>query len=132
MTDFGIDEIQADFVAEIKLRNINREYILKRVAETGDLEKDIADLENVVASKRRIKDIIIGELREVLKKHPSPRRTGLVYEDELSEIAEEDETEEYHVTLFISREGYFKNHRRISPDVKRAEIQGGRRTSLVL
>lgn len=128
MTDFGIDEIQAEFVAEIKLRNINREYILKRVAETGELEKDIADLENIVASKRRIKDIIIGELREVVKKYPSPRRTGLVYEDDLGDVAEEDETEDYHVTLFISREGYFKKitdaSLRMSSDQKYKEGDG--------
>lgn len=108
MTDFGIDEIQAEFVAEIKLRNINREYILKRVAETESLERDIADLEDILSSKRRIKGIIIDELREIIKKYPTPRKTGLVYEDEAGSYDEAEEVEDYHVTLFVSREGYFK------------------------
>ena len=108
MTQFGIDETQAEFVAEIKLRNINREYILKRVAETDELEKEIADLEDVVSSRRRIRAIIIAELKDVIKKYPSPRRTGLVYGAAPGEAAAEDETEDYHATLFVSREGYFK------------------------
>ena len=96
MTQFGIDETQAEFVAEIKLRNINREYILKRVAETDELEKEIADLEDVVSSRRRIRAIIIAELKDVIKKYPSPRRTGLVYDAAPGEAAAEDETEDYH------------------------------------
>jgi DNA gyrase subunit A len=108
MMGFGIDEIQAEFVAEIKLRNINREYIMKRVAETEELERDIADLEDTVGSRRRIRAIIIAELKDIIKKYPSPRKTGLVYADEVEETAEEDETEDYHVTMFVSREGYFK------------------------
>ena len=108
MTGFGIDEIQAEFVAEIKLRNINREYILRRVAETDDLEKNIADLEDIVSSKRRIRGIITGELRDVMKKYPSPRRTGMIYESETAADDTDDGAEDYHVTLFLSREGYFK------------------------
>ena len=108
MTGFGIDEIQAEFVAEIKLRNINREYIMKRVSETQALEKEIADLEDIVGSRRRIKGIIISELKDIIKKYPTPRRTGLIYSHEIEEFTEEDTTEDYHVTMFVSREGYFK------------------------
>ena len=78
MAGFDIDEIQANYVAEIKLRNINREYILKRTAETEDLEKAIADLEATLKSRTRIRSIIIKELKEIIKKYPSPRRTGIV------------------------------------------------------
>lgn len=128
MTDFGIDEIQAEFVAEIKLRNINREYILKRVAETESLERDIADLEDILSSKRRIKGIIIDELREIIKKYPTPRKTGLVYEDEAGSYDEAEEVEDYHVTLFVSREGYFKKitdqSLRMSSDQKYKEGDG--------
>lgn len=108
MTGFGIDEIQAEFVAEIKLRNINREYIMKRVSETQALEKEIADLEDIVGSRRRIKGIIISELKDIIKKYPTPRRTGLIYSHEIEEFTEEDTAEDYHVTMFVSREGYFK------------------------
>jgi DNA gyrase subunit A len=108
MIGFGIDEAQAEFVAEIKLRNINREYILKRVEETDALEKEIADLEDTLASRRRIRAIITGELREVMKKYPAPRRSGVVYADEEEVIPEEETVADYPVTLFLSREGYFK------------------------
>ena len=108
MIGFGIDQAQAEFVAEIKLRNINREYILRRVEETDALEKEIADLEDTLSSRRRVRSIIVGELKEVMKKHGEPRRTGIVYTDELEELPEEDAVEDYPVTLFLSREGYFK------------------------
>ena len=108
MIGFGIDEIQAEFVAEIKLRNINREYILRRVAETDDLGKEIADLEETVSSRRRIRAIISDELKQVIKKYPSPRRTSLVYAGEVEEYTEETVVEDYPVHLFFSREGYFK------------------------
>ena len=108
MIGFGIDEVQADFVAEIRLRNINREYILKRVAETDELEKEIADLEATLNSRRRILAIITKELREVIKKYAQPRRTGLVHAHELEEFSEEDDVEDYPVTVFLSREGYLK------------------------
>ena len=108
MIGFGIDQVQAEFVAEIKLRNINREYILKRVEETDALEKEIADLEDVLASRRRIKNILIGELKDVMKKYDQPRRTGIVFTDEVEDFAEEDAVEDYPVTAFLSREGYFK------------------------
>jgi len=108
MIGFGIDEVQAEFVAEIKLRNINREYILKRVEETARLEEEIADLEDILHSRRRVKNLIIADLKQVIKKFPSPRRTEIVYADEVEESTPEDETEDYPVHLFLSRDGYFK------------------------
>ena len=108
MVGFGIDQIQAEFVAEIKLRNINREYILKRTKETGELEKEIEELENTLNNRRKIKGIIIDELKQTLKKFPSPRKTGIVYADEIEEFDEEQQVEDYSVSLFLSKEGYFK------------------------
>ena len=108
MVGFGIDQIQAEYVAEIKLRNINREYILRRTAETEELEKDIADLEDVLQSRRRVKNIIIDELKAINKKYPVPRRSSIVYASELDGDDEEEQVEDYPVTLFLSREGYFK------------------------
>ena len=108
MEGFGIDKVQAEYVAEIRLRNINREYILKRTSETEALEKDIADLEATLGSKRRIQGIIIDELKRIIKQYPSPRRTGIVFADELPEEPEEDGAEDYPVNVFVSREGYLK------------------------
>jgi len=108
MIGFGIDRVQAEFVAEIKLRNINKEYILKRVEETAQLEKDIADLEDILSSPRRVKKIIIDELSEVSRKYNMPRKTAIVYSDEVEEPEVGSEIEDYSVTLFLSREGYFK------------------------
>ena len=109
MAGFDIDEIQANYVAEIKLRNINREYILKRTAETEDLEKAIADLEATLKSRTRIRSIIIKELKEIIKKYPSPRRTGIVDAAVLSAVEPEEElVPDYPVHLFLSKEGYFK------------------------
>lgn len=108
MMGFGIDRIQAEFVAEIKLRNINREYILKRVSETEELERAIAELEDTLKSRRKIKSIIIAELRAIIKKYPSPRKTGIVYASEIEEFEETDTVEDYPVTVFLSNEGYIK------------------------
>ena len=108
MMGFGIDQDQAEFVAEIKLRNINREYILKRTAETGELEEAIEDLEATLASRRRIKGIIADELKQIIKKYPSPRRSPIVYADEIEEFDEDEAVPDYPVSLFLSREGYLK------------------------
>ena len=108
MMGFGIDQIQAEFVAEIKLRNINREYILKRTAETEALEKDIEELEGILNSRRKIKAIIIDELKQINKKDVTPRKSAIVYADEIEEFDEEQQIEDYPVTLFLSKEGYFK------------------------
>ena len=108
MMGFGIDEVQANFVADIRLRNINREYILKRTAETADLEKDIADLEATLNNRRRIKSVIIGELESINKKYQMPRKTAIVYASEITDTVEEEPVADYPVTVFLSREGYFK------------------------
>ncbi len=108
MMGFGIDKIQAEFVAEIKLRNINKEYILKRISEREELEKAIADLEDTLKSRRRIKSIIINELKQIIKKYPSPRKTGIVYADEVEEFEDIETVEDYPVTMFLSNEGYLK------------------------
>ena len=107
MIGFGIDQIQAEYIAEIKLRNINREYILKRTQETTDLEQEIQDLEDTVNSPRRIKSIIIKELESVAKKYGKDRKTTIVY-DAPEELVEEDETPDYPVTMFVTRDGYLK------------------------
>ena len=108
MEGFGIDRLQAEYVAEIRLRNINREYILKRTSETEALERDIAELEATLASRRRVQGIIIEELRRVMKQYPSPRKTGIVYADELPDEPEDDGVADYPVNVFVSREGYLK------------------------
>ena len=108
MMGFGIDETQANYVADIKLRNINREYILKRTAETADLEKDIEDLEAAINSRRRIKAVIISELEQINKKYITPRKSDIVYASEIPEAPEESPVEDYPVTVFLSNEGYLK------------------------
>ncbi len=108
MIGFGIDELQAEYVAEIKLRNINKEHILKRTRETDELAQEIQELEGILADSRKIKNIIIGELREINKKYKTPRRTAIIYEDQVVEYHEEDHIEDYPVHIFLTREGYFK------------------------
>ena len=108
MIGFGIDQVQAEYVAEIKLRNINREYILKRVEETAALESEIEDLEDTLARPSRIRKIIVSELEEVRKKYAEPRRTGILYDFVEEAEAAEDMIEDYPVTLFLSQQGYFK------------------------
>ena len=108
MIGFGIDQIQAEYVAEIKLRNINKEYILKKTQETDALRDEIDDLEDLLNNPKRVKKLIVDELNEVSKKFGEPRRTTVIYEHEMEIIPEEEETEEYPVHIFLSREGYFK------------------------
>ncbi|MFR1051825.1 MAG: DNA gyrase subunit A, partial [Lachnospirales bacterium] len=109
MIGFGIDQIQADYVADIRLRNINKEYILKRVAETAELEREIADLQDILDHPERVKNIIAAELKEVMKKYPAPRRTGILYEHQMAAEPEpEEEIADYPVHVFLSREGYLK------------------------
>ena len=111
MIGFGIDQVQAEYVAEIKLRNINKEYILKRVQETDALRDEIEDLEDTLAKPQRIRKILVDELTAVAAKYGEPRRTTIVYGHELP-VYEEEQAEEYPVHIFLSREGYFK---KISP-----------------
>lgn len=108
MIGFGIDEIQANFVAEIKLRNINKEYILKKTAETEELEKAIEDLEKILKSDARVKSIIVKELDEVSKKYGTDRRTGLIYDHEVFVEETQEAEPEYPVTVFVSQQGYLK------------------------
>ena len=128
MIGFGIDQVQAEYVAEIKLRNINKEYILKRVQETAALADEIDDLEDTLGKPGRIRRIIIDELTEVRKKYAVPRRTEIVYSHELPEEPAEDAPEDYPVHLFLSREGYFKKitpqSLRMSGDQKYKEGDG--------
>ena len=108
MIGFGIDQVQAEYVAEIKLRNINKEFILKRVEETSALQDEIEDLEDILARPARVKKIIVTELEDVRRKYAEPRRTGIVYGHEVEEYTEEITVDDYAVSVFLSREGYFK------------------------
>ena len=109
MIGFGIDQVQAEYVAEIKLRNINKEYILKRTRETDALRDEIDDLEDLLNSPKRVKKVIVEELNAAAKKYGEPRRTSIVYPHEITSYTpEEEQKEEYPVSIFLSREGYFK------------------------
>lgn len=108
MIGFGIDEVQAEYVAEIKLRHLNREYILKRTAEIEALEKEIAELDEILKSKTRIKTIIVKELKEIAEKYGQPRKSIIIYEDIVSYTEEKDDVPDYPVNLFFTKEGYFK------------------------
>lgn len=108
MIGFGIDEIQAEYVAEIKLRHLNREYILKRTQEIEDLMRDIAEMEEILGSNKKVRAIIVSELKEVMKKYGKPRRTMLLFAEDVEDEAEEEEIPSYAVNLFLTNDGYFK------------------------
>lgn len=108
MIGFGIDEIQANYVAEIKLRNINKEYILKQTRAIDDLEGEIADLRDTLNSPRKLKNVIIKELQAVADKFGQPRRTEILYDAQEAAPEEEDDVPDYGVTVFVSKEGYLK------------------------
>ena len=108
MIGFGIDEIQANYVAEIKLRNINKEYILKQTRAIDDLEGEIADLRDTLNSPRKLKNVIIKELQAVADKFGQPRRTEILYDAQETAPEEEDDMPDYGVTVFVSKEGYLK------------------------
>lgn len=108
MIGFGIDEVQAEYVAEIKLRHLNKEYILKRTADIEGLEKDIAEMEGILKDDKKIKNIIVEELKEVVKKYQQPRKTMFYYENDEDEVDIEDDTPDYPVNLFLTQGGYFK------------------------
>ena len=108
MIGFGIDKTQAEYVAEIKLRHLNREYILKRTKDIEDLEKEIAELDEILKSKSRVKTIIVKELKEIGEKYGQPRRSMIIYDDNAKYEEEIEEVPDYPVTLFFTREGYFK------------------------
>ncbi|MEE3333412.1 MAG: DNA topoisomerase (ATP-hydrolyzing) subunit A [Ruminococcus sp.] len=108
MIGFGIDEIQAEYVAEIKLRHLNREYILKRTKDIEDLEKEIEQLEAILKSKARVKTIIVKELKEVADKYGKDRQCEIIYNDDIEDDDEDDDIPDYPVHLFFTKEGYFK------------------------
>ena len=108
MIGFGIDEVQAEYVAEIKLRNINKQYILRRVEEVDQLKKDIEEMEEILRDKKKIRKIIVNELREVIKNYAKPRRTMFYYQSDVEEEEVIDDTPDYPVHLFVSDSGYFK------------------------
>lgn len=108
MIGFGIDEIQAEYVAEIKLRNINKQYILRRIEEIDALKADIAEMEEILRDKKKVRRIIIGELREVIKNYAQPRKTMFYYRSDIEEEEAVDDTPDYPVNIFVSASGYFK------------------------
>ncbi len=108
MIGFGIDQIQAEYVAEIKLRHLNREYILKRTADISDLKKEIAEMEIILNDPKKINNIIIDDLKDVIKKYDQPRRSEIIYVNETASVEVEEEIPDYPVNLFFTREGYFK------------------------
>ena len=108
MIGFGIDEIQAEYVAEIKLRYLNKQYILNRLTEVDELEKAIAEMEGILKDEKKVLAIIIEELKEVIKKYAQPRRTLFCYPDDGEDEVEEDDTPDFAVNLFLTAEGYFK------------------------
>ena len=108
MIGFGIDEIQAEYVAEIKLQNINRQYILRRIEEVDQLKKDIAEMEEILRDKKKIRKIIIDELRRVIKNYAQPRKTMFYYQSDVEDEQQIDDTPDYQVNLFVTDGGYFK------------------------
>lgn len=108
MIGFGIDEIQAEYVAEIKLRNINKQYILRRIEEVDKLKADIAEMEDILNDKKKIRKIIIAELRDVIKNYAQPRKTMFYFKSDIEEDESIDDTPDYPVNLFVSASGYFK------------------------
>ncbi len=108
MIGFGIDEIQAEYVAEIKLRHLNKEYILKRTKEIEDLLKDIAEMEDILKAPHKVNNIIINELKEIIAKYAEPRKTLFIYTDDIDDEDDIEEIPDYNVNIFLSKEGYFK------------------------
>ncbi len=108
MIGFGIDEIQAEYVAEIKLRNINKQYILRRIEEVDKLKADIAEMEDILNDKKKIRKIIIAELRDVINNYAQPRKTMFYFKSDIEEDESIDDTPDYPVNLFVSASGYFK------------------------
>jgi DNA gyrase subunit A len=108
MIGFGIDEIQAEYVAEIKLRNINKQYILRRIEEVDQLKKDIEEMEDILRDKKKIRKIIVNELRDVIKNYAQPRKTMFYYLSDVEDAEEVDDTPDYPVNIFVSDSGYFK------------------------
>ena len=107
-TGFDIDEIQANYIAEIKLRNLNREYIINRISEIEDLKKEIAEIEEILADEFKLKALIASQLMEIKKKYGQPRKTQIIHSDTIETYVEEETVENYPCKLVLSKEGYFK------------------------
>ncbi|MEA4920170.1 MAG: DNA gyrase subunit A [Clostridiaceae bacterium] len=142
MIGFGIDEDQAEFIAEIKLRNINKEHILNRLKEVEDLEKDIRRLKGVLGDGGKIRDIIIEELERIIKKYPTSRKTSIIFEHEVEHYDESESIEDYPVNIFLSNEGYFKKitplslrmggeHKFKDGDALKMTLAGGNRQEII-
>ena len=114
MAGFDIDEVQADYIAEIKLRNINKEYILKRIDELESLEKEIRDLNETLKSDAKIRNIICKQLRSVAKKYGQPRKTEIIHEDDVTVLTKDDFIEDYAVRFFLTEQNYFKKISQVS------------------
>lgn len=108
MWGFSIDEIQANFIAEIKLRNLNKEYIINKVSEIDKLKKEIADLKDTLGSEKRINELIKKQLREVAKKYGQPRKTDIIHEDEVVNVTQDEMIDDYNLKVFLTNESYFK------------------------
>ena len=108
MSGFGIDQIQAEYIAEIKLRNLNKQYIINRINEIEGLQNEIAKIEEILGDELKIKALISSQLAEVKKKHGQPRRSQIIHSDDVVEYKESDEVENYNVRLYLTKEGYFK------------------------
>lgn len=108
MSGFDIDEIQAEYIAEIKLRHLNREYIIERIKEIDSLQKEIAELREIISSEAKLKKYIAAQLSEIKKKYAIPRKTQIIYDDMIAEYREEEHIENYNVKLVLTRDGYFK------------------------
>ena len=108
MTGFGIDEIQADYIAEIKLRNLNKQYILNRIGEITNLEAEIAKIEEILGDELKQKALISAQLTDIKKKYGQPRRSQIMYSEDIEEYDEKEEIENYNVRLYLTKEGYFK------------------------
>ncbi len=108
MEGFSIDEIQAEYIAEIKLRHLNREYIVERIKEIESLQQEIADLEALIGDDLKVKEYIIGQLKQIKKKYGKPRKTQIIFADDIPEVPDEEPVENYAVHVVLTREGYFK------------------------
>ena len=108
MSGFGIDKVQAEYVADIKLRNLNKEYILKRIDEISGLEEEIERLKDLISSERKIKNVIISQLNEIKKKYAKPRKSFLIYEDDIYDEEIVNEVEDYQILVYLTKEGFFK------------------------
>ena len=124
MIEFGIDQTQAEFIAEIKLRHLNREYILDKLSEISTLKDELADLEETLADRKKFYRLMTDELRGIAEKYGEPRRSGILFEDEVERYVEEKTVEDYPVVLFFSREGYFK---KITPQSLRSQFSGAQK-----